>query len=44
MVKNHGMTPAEAKKCLDKGIQACGLEQEGDKLALPTPERKPELN
>jgi len=35
MVKNHGLTPAEAEKRLSEGMKSCGLKSDGDKLALP---------
>jgi len=32
MVKNHGMTPEQASAIMDKQVESCGLEQDGDKL------------
>ena len=46
MIKNHGLTPEEAKARLDEGLKSCDLTQEGDKISLPIIFKcqKPELN
>lgn len=44
MVKNHGLTPEEAKARMDEGLKSCSLEQDGDKISLPLPKPKPNFN